>query len=192
MTNSLKADNPISIDFSAFTSSTVSISSNAPVYLAGTISQGSGQTTISATGSITAAAEASISTPNLSLTATGGIGTSSEPLDVILTGDKVLNTQAGNQGVYLNLNSAANIGQITAGRILDPIITRANTDGYVGQVYINNQTFSGQQPVAFSFYAKATGNYVTPLLFSVNDGTYTLAAVYQSIQVNQTGVNSTH
>ena len=71
------------------------------------------------------------------------------------------------------------------------LISRANTDGYVGQVYINNQPFSGtQQPVAFSFYALLTGHYVTPLLFTVNAGIYTLAAVYQQILVNQPGLNS--
>ena len=34
------------------------------------------------------------------------------------------------------------------------------------------------------------GHYLTPLVFSVSGSTYTLAAVYQSIQVSQTGSNT--
>ena len=35
-----------------------------------------------------------------------------------------------------------------------------------------------------------TGHYVTPLVFSVNGGNYTLAAVYQSIYATSTGSNT--
>ena len=78
----------------------------------------------------------------------------------------------------------------------DPLVSRSNIDGYVGQVYINDQPFSGlQTPTNFSFEAQSVasvGQYVTPLLFEVQASssgtmTYSLAAVYQSIHVTGTG-----
>ena len=106
LTNSVKADYPIAIDFSgASASGTVNITSNAPVYLAGTITQDVGQTSITAQGSITQASGASIEAKNLTLTAADGIGSTSQPLVVNLAAGGVLNAQSGNAGVYLNLNS---------------------------------------------------------------------------------------
>ncbi len=73
----------------------------------------------------------------------------------------------------------------------DPSQLRSNTDTDQGQVYINQQTFLGNEnPYSFNFYATTTGHYVTPLVFSVSGSTYTLAAVYQSIQVSHTGSNT--
>ena len=54
-------------------------------------------------------------TTNDSGLAGGIIGSSNAPLSVQTTAGGVLNAQAGNQGVYLNLNSGALIGQIIAG-----------------------------------------------------------------------------
>ena len=107
LTNSVKADYPIAIDFSgASASGSVNITSNAPVYLAGTITQVVGQTSITAQGSITEASGASIEAKNLTLTATDGIGSTSQPLVANLAAGGVLNAQGGDAGVYLNLSSA--------------------------------------------------------------------------------------
>ncbi|MGC1718966.1 MAG: hypothetical protein WA746_08265, partial [Isosphaeraceae bacterium] len=120
LTNSVKADYPIAIDFSdAQASGTGNITSNAPVYLTGTITQDVGQTSITAQGSITQASGASIEAKNLTLTAADGIGSTSQPLVVNLAAGGVLNAQSGNAGVYLNLNSGANIAQITSGDAAD-------------------------------------------------------------------------
>ena len=151
MTTSLKADYPIAIDFSgAQASGTVNIISNAPVYLAGTITQVVGQTSITAQGSITQATGASIEAKNLTLTATAGIGSTSQPLVANLAAGGVLNAQGGDAGVYLKLNSGT-----ASARSAGPI-PRASTDSDKGQVYISPQTFQGDQdPDGFSFYSQS-------------------------------------
>jgi hypothetical protein len=74
-----------------------------------------GDTRIEALGRITATAQASIETGDLSLIATGGgIGSLTHPVTATLT-NSVLNAQADHEGLYLNLNSGAVIGSITAG-----------------------------------------------------------------------------
>ncbi|HEV3085266.1 MAG TPA: hypothetical protein VGY66_36260, partial [Gemmataceae bacterium] len=119
LTMSVKADNLIGIDFSGLAVASVSITSNAPVYLDGKITNPSGTTTISALGSIAATADASIVSKNLTLTATGGgIGNAGQLLAGALTSGGVLTATAGNQGVYLNLGSGALIGQVSAGSTL--------------------------------------------------------------------------
>ena len=75
LTNSVKADNPIGIDFSGLTTGEVNIDSNAPVILTGDIVNPSGNTTITARGSITNTPTASLQTNNLSLSASGGSST---------------------------------------------------------------------------------------------------------------------
>ncbi len=57
-------------------------------------------------------------TTNDSGLAGGMVGSADAPLDVQTTAGGILNVQAGNQGVYLNLGSAAQIGQVTAGSAL--------------------------------------------------------------------------
>ncbi|MHC5542902.1 hypothetical protein ACYOEI_32160, partial [Singulisphaera rosea] len=68
--------------------------------------------------------------------------------------------------------------------------SRSNVDHDPGQVYINSQTFHGLSPVSFTFFATGQGQYLTPMVFEVVDGTYTLAAVYSSIQVARAGLNT--
>ncbi len=75
LTNSVKADNPIGIDFSGLTSGLVNINSNAPVILSGNVINPNGATTITAQGSITNLANASLDSNNLTLEATGGSST---------------------------------------------------------------------------------------------------------------------
>ncbi len=54
-------------------------------------------------------------TTNDSGLAGGVIGSAAAPLNLQTTAEGVLNAQAGNQGVYLNLGSAALVDQVTAG-----------------------------------------------------------------------------
>ena len=65
--------------------------------------------------SITQTASATITSNNLTLDATGGVGTASQPLNASLTANGVLNVQAGSQGVYLNLGSSGLLGVIDSG-----------------------------------------------------------------------------
>jgi hypothetical protein len=114
-TASVKADNPIAVNFGSIAIGNVAIESNAPVRLAGSIHHADGVTLIQALGAITAAAQASIETGDLTLIATGGsIGSDTHPVAATLT-NSVLNAQAGHQGVYVHLNSGGTIGSITAG-----------------------------------------------------------------------------
>ena len=74
----------------------------------------------------------------------------------------------------------------------DASISRRTIDGFMGQVYLNTQTFSGQyQPTAISLYATNAGHYITPIVFAVNQTSngvsYTLEAVYQPIHIDQAG-----
>ncbi len=75
LTNSVKADNSIGINFSGSTSGSVTINSNAPVILSGDIVNPNGNTTITAQGSITNVAGGSLDSNNLTLQATGGSST---------------------------------------------------------------------------------------------------------------------
>ena len=111
LTDSVKADNPIGIDFSGSAQADVNITSDAPVILAGNIANPAGDTTITAP-SITQTASATITSNNLTLDATGGVGTATQPLNASLTANGVLNVQAGSQGVYLNLGSGALLGVV--------------------------------------------------------------------------------
>jgi hypothetical protein len=114
LTSSVKADNPITVDFNGLSAGNVSITSNAPVILAGKITNPNGDTTITASGSITSSlgsTEASVLSDNLTLSANGG----AINLGAALTTGGVLNVTGDSNGVTLRLNSGALIGQVSAG-----------------------------------------------------------------------------
>ncbi len=118
LTDSVKADNPIGIDFTGSSQAEVNITSDEPVILAGNITNPLGETTINAP-SVTQTSSATIMTNNLTLTTTGGVGTATQPLNASLTPGGVLNVQAGSQGVYLNLGSGALLGIVSSGDSTD-------------------------------------------------------------------------
>ncbi len=124
LTDSVYASNPIGINFTGPALSLVSITSDAPVILAGNITDADGNTTITAP-SVTVTATSSSGTPattptiisnNLTLKATaGGVGTAGAPVNASVLTNGVLNVTASSSGVYLNLSSGALIGTIQAG-----------------------------------------------------------------------------
>lgn len=119
MEMSVKADNPIGVEFTGRSVGSVSIVSNAPVILGGQLFNPDGSTTIRATsGSITATDEGSISARALSISASGGIGSTTGPLAVTLSGTGgnagTLTAAGGKDGVFLSVNSAAEITQLAA------------------------------------------------------------------------------
>ena len=75
LTSSVKADNPIAVDFSGLSTGNVTITSNAPVIVDGKITNPNGNTTITAQGGVTETATGSVTSNNLTLTATGGSST---------------------------------------------------------------------------------------------------------------------
>src|SRR5262249_2432533 len=114
-----------------------------------------GNTTITAQGSITATANASIVTHDLTLTANGGsIGTANQHLAATLLASAPLSpvgtliATAGNQGVYVDLNSAVRISQVTAG---------SAATGY-GDVVINA---TGDVTVPHGQLVNVTGDNIT-------------------------------
>jgi hypothetical protein len=119
MEMSVKADNPIGVEFTGRSVGSVSIVSNAPVILGGQVFNPDGTTVIRATsGSITATDEGSVAARSLSITAAGGIGTATGPLAVTLSGNGgtsgTLSALGGRDGVFLAVNSAAEITQVAA------------------------------------------------------------------------------
>ena len=115
MTMSVKADNPIGIDFAGDSTGTIDIASNAAVYIDGKITNPDGNTTIGvSSGSISENSEEQIASDNLTLTASEGIGSSSTAVSAALTSGGVLSATAGKQGVYLSLGSGAVISTVSA------------------------------------------------------------------------------
>jgi hypothetical protein len=112
LTNSVKADNPIGLHFSGASHASVNINSpHAAVILAGNIANPLGDTTITAP-SITQQAAATITSNNLTLTATvGGVGTATQPVQASLTAGGVLKV-TGVGSVYLHLDSGALLDNI--------------------------------------------------------------------------------
>src|SRR6185312_1318077 len=99
MQMSVKADNSFGISFGGNASGFVSIISNAPVTIEGSINNPTGATDITATGSITesattlSGAQQSVVTNSLNLNATGGIGSASVPFGVTFNTNPVLAAQ---------------------------------------------------------------------------------------------------
>ena len=105
LTNSVKADNPIGIDFSGLTSGSVTINSNAPVILSGNVVNPDGATTITAQGSITNLANATLDSNNLALQATGGSST----VQAVPSGAQQLWNNATGGSFTLSLNVSGQI-----------------------------------------------------------------------------------
>jgi hypothetical protein len=110
LTSSVKADNPITVDFAGLSVGDVTITSDAQVILDDTITNPNGDTTITAREGIKGS-NTSIVSHNLTLSATDG----AIDLGGSLTTGGVLNVTGSSQGVHLRLNSGALIGQVSAG-----------------------------------------------------------------------------
>jgi hypothetical protein len=117
---SMKADYPIGINFSGSSTGELSITSNATVFLNGSIINPDGTTSIDVTnGGIIEAAPESLSSGNLTLIASGTVGERGRPITASMTG--VLNAASGPapDGLYINLTSSAVIGTISSGDVAD-------------------------------------------------------------------------
>jgi hypothetical protein len=115
MTQSVKADNRIGVDFAGNPRGTINISSNAPVTLTGQLLNPNGNTSITTGGSLLSSAAGSLLTDNGTLTAGGAIGSVGLPFAVTMSGNGVLNAAAGRDGLFLDVNSAVNLGSLQAG-----------------------------------------------------------------------------
>ncbi|MBL8225533.1 MAG: leukotoxin LktA family filamentous adhesin [Chromatiales bacterium] len=115
MTQSVKADNRIGIDFAGNPRGSISISSNAPVTVTGQLLNPNGNTSITTAGSLLSSAAGSLLTDNGILTAGGAIGSVGLPFAVTMSGNGVLNAAAGRDGLFIDVNSAVNLGSLQAG-----------------------------------------------------------------------------
>lgn len=124
VTSSVKADNAFNVTFKGGTVGSVNISSNSAVTLADQLTNSSGQTRITAAGSITQGGDAFVRSKSLILDATGGqgaaasnttsgIGTAARPFAATMNGG-VVNAQAGVDGIYMRLSGTSSVGKIAA------------------------------------------------------------------------------
>lgn len=123
--NSVKADNPITINFVGNPSGAININSSGSVALNGNLTNPSGNTDIYANGSITQTPGAGIVSQGLFLYGSQGIGGMpivnasgavigfSTPLNAQLTGGQ-LNAIAGSQGIDLAFDSPVTIGYVAS------------------------------------------------------------------------------
>ena len=122
MVMSVKADNPITINFAGSQTASIVINSNAGVTLSDQITNPLGTLEINAQGPITATGQANIISNEVLLNTNGdgGIGTAASPLPITLTAvagnsaSGLLTAQASSAGVYLNLQGQAQLGSIVA------------------------------------------------------------------------------
>ena len=118
MTSSVKADNPIVLDFSGIaTDNALDIASIDDILLTGTIQAAASQTSAiqSISGSLAASSGASLTSGSLTLQAGGSIGATGVPLSLTLNNNGVLNASAGIGGIYLVVDSIATLGQLQSG-----------------------------------------------------------------------------
>lgn len=115
VTASVKADNSFGISFAGNASGTVNINSNSSVLLQGNIVNPSGTTTINASaGSITQAANVSILSNNLTLTARDSIGTAAQAIETTLTSGAQLSATTGSGGINLDITGGARVVALRA------------------------------------------------------------------------------
>jgi hypothetical protein len=114
MTTSVKADNPIKVDFSGGTRGSITINSVAPVTIDGQITNPQGDTVINSTGGgISTTTNGGVTTNNLTLDAAGAVGAASNLFGTTIAGNGTLNA-TGDQGVYLAATGALSIAGIHA------------------------------------------------------------------------------
>ncbi|MET1003312.1 MAG: hypothetical protein ABWZ15_16005 [Acidimicrobiia bacterium] len=153
---SVKADNPIKINFAGFAAGRVDITSNANVVLAGKIVNPSGDTTITVTngGTFGAQAGSHITSETLAITSDVGIASAANPLAVTLVTRHVLSLRTGTAGAFVDVSSPVVLQAAQAG---------SAATGY-GDIWI--RATGGITPVAGT--TSAEGFNVT--LLSTNGG----------------------
>ncbi|MGH2997914.1 MAG: beta strand repeat-containing protein, partial [Gaiellaceae bacterium] len=116
LTVSVKADNPIPIQFAGLSRGLISIISKGDVLLEGDLTNSSGDTTIQAAGKITQAQGTSINSNTLELDATGGpVGSSGHPIQATISNNGTLGGTSSSAGFWITLTGGAAIKSITAG-----------------------------------------------------------------------------
>jgi hypothetical protein len=162
LTDSVKADNMIGIQFSGASRAAINITSGTPVILEGNIANPLGDTSISAL-SISQTSSATITSNNLTLDSAlvGGVGAVSQPVNASLTDGGVLNVQAGSGGAHVNLNSGAVLGSVIANNgDLAVSATQSLVAGSGTSIIGNNVTLTSSQG--------AVGTAAAPLFIFVS------------------------
>ncbi len=122
-TDSIRADLAIDINFQGYASSGINITSGGNVTILGNLSNLTGTTSITAGGTITqpnsgGSAASTIEGVQVSLTAAAGIGTKSQPVNVVLVGSvgESLTAATTNGAIYINApQSGLAINTVLAG-----------------------------------------------------------------------------
>jgi hypothetical protein len=173
MTQSVKADNPIGIDFAGNPRGSINITSNAPVVVTGQLLNPNGNTSIATTGNLLSSAGGSLLTDNGTLAAGGSIGSLSLPFAVTMSGNGVLNATAGRDGLFLAVNSGVNVGSLQAGSAAlgygDVVVRAAGSllraPGLpVGQVNVTGRSITLESTLGSIGSFGTTGYDGTPLL----------------------------
>jgi hypothetical protein len=116
---SVKANNPIALNFVGNGRGKVTITSNSDVILTNIITNPNGDTSITASGgSVHQSTGASTVSNNLTIQASNDIGTTAIPISAVITDDGVLDVIGSMNGVYLNLDGDAQIRQVVADRVV--------------------------------------------------------------------------
>jgi hypothetical protein len=167
LTNTVKASNPINIQFSGGGASTVNVSSNSGIVINGPINNLSGDTTVTATGAssaITSGPNANnpmISGKNVTLSADGGIGT------------------LGANGVPVQVQVYG--GRLTASSIDHDIALAAIGSLSINQVKVNS-TVNGNAPQG-SVFISATGDINSAAAYDVA----TPVVIGKNVEINSSG-----
>jgi hypothetical protein len=132
---SVRADNPIALSFVGNGRGNVTIVSDADVTLTNTITNPSGDTSISAVGgSVHQSTGASTISNNLNIFASGDVGTTAIPISIVITNDGVLNVVGSMNGVYLDLDGDTVVRQIFAAT---PVATSSGISIVYGDIVIH-------------------------------------------------------
>lgn len=169
LSSSVKADNPVAIDFSGNSRGAVAINSNAAVSINGQVINPNGNTTITAgTGSITETPTGGLLSNNLTLSAGAGIGAQGSALKATLTSNGLLNAQGGNTGVFLNINSAATVGTVASGGAAagyGDVVLNADNDLFAGTVGAGAANVTGRN-ITVKSNLGSVGSEATPLILA--------------------------
>ncbi|WP_179145253.1 leukotoxin LktA family filamentous adhesin [Rhizobium sp. RU36D] len=114
LTNTVRASNPINIQFIGGSNGQVSVSSNSTVQINGTITNYNGATSISATGStsaVIASRDGSVSGRSVTINGEGGIGTAAQAVGVQVYGG-TLTASSTNRDINISARGDLNVASV--------------------------------------------------------------------------------
>jgi hypothetical protein len=170
VTASVKADYDFGISFAGNAAGSVAITSNSSIRLQGNVVNPSGTATFNATaGSITQAPNVSILTRNLTLNASGSIGSASAPIAASITNNGVLTIDSGDGGIHLAMEGAARVARLNAGPVGDVNVSIAG--GLTVAPGFENATHVTGNNITLRSADGGIGGFANPLRIQANAAT---------------------